>query len=167
MPHLSMDTTGSVQQCLGLLSRLTSAIRSIRRALGEAAKPIGLNETQALLLYFCHDAPAGRAQRELADMLGMSPAQVSGLVEQLRSRGLMEGRRPPNDRRRQVWHLTESGQAVLDQLMTSLTPWATELMAALVNDGLRGLPGDVERLAAAAAETSATVSRTARKRGAA
>lgn len=56
------------------------------------------------------------SQQELAREFGISPAQASGLVEELERRELIVGGRSPVDRRRHAWQLT---------------PRATELLAVL------------------------------------
>src|SRR5690606_11008286 len=60
------------------------------------------------------------AQLELAGRLGISPAQISNLVELLSRMGLIRGARPASDRRRQVWRLTPQGGETLTQSLESL-----------------------------------------------
>jgi len=45
---------------------------------------------------------------------------MSSLVEGLRKRGLMEMKRSPVDRRRQVWRLLAQGEDLLSQIRSSL-----------------------------------------------
>ena len=63
----------------------------------------------------------------MAREMAVSPAQVSGLVEQLRRKGLLEGRRSETDRRRQLWRLTTDGQATLDAMLADLDHATAEL----------------------------------------
>ncbi len=79
-------------------------------------------------LWLCRRAPrSGGSQREMAREMAVSPAQVSGLVEQLRRKGLLEGRRAETDRRRQIWRLTIDGQATLDAVLADLDRATAEL----------------------------------------
>lgn len=48
-------------------------------------------------------------QADLAERLIVSPAQVSGAVERLRSLGLLERITSERDRRRQLWQVTHAG----------------------------------------------------------
>ncbi len=73
----------------------------------------------------------GLSQQDVAAALAVSPAAVSGLVEQLRRRGLMEGWRAESDRRRQLWRLTPAGVDVLDAVLCDLAAWAATLEARL------------------------------------
>jgi DNA-binding MarR family transcriptional regulator len=56
-------------------------------------------------------------QADLAEQLVVSPAQVSGAVERLRSLGLVERLQHQRDRRRQLWRVTEAGDALLRQIV--------------------------------------------------
>jgi DNA-binding MarR family transcriptional regulator len=59
--------------------------------------------------------------------LGMSAAHVSGSVERLRQKGLLDGKRATSDRRRQLWTLTPAGRSVLKAVLDDLGPWAKRL----------------------------------------
>ena len=60
------------------------------------------------------------AQQDLATAVGVSPAQMSSLVEGLRKRGLMEMKRSPVDRRRQVWQLLAQGPPIISKIAKSI-----------------------------------------------
>jgi len=95
--------------------------RQLRRALGELAEPLGLSDTACLVLWACAEGPSeGQAQHELAPLVGVSPAQLSGLVEQLYSQGWLIPRRPAHDRRRQYWRLTPAGVELVDRLLEAV-----------------------------------------------
>ena len=70
---------------------------------------------------------AGWAQQDLATAVGVSPALMSSMVEGLRKRGLMEMKRSPVDRRRQVWRLLAQGEDLLLQVRGSLSSIARQL----------------------------------------
>jgi DNA-binding MarR family transcriptional regulator len=70
------------------------------------------------MLWACARAPAGsRRQNELAEELAVSPAHVSGVVEGLRRRGLLECSMVEGDRRLRCWRLTPAGAAVWQTLI--------------------------------------------------
>lgn len=105
------------------------AFRRLRSLLDEQLHPLGLVGAECLVLWLC-DARAhhaGWAQQDLATAVGVSPALMSSMVEGLRKRGLMEMKRSPVDRRRQVWHLLAQGEDLLRQVRGSLSSIAQQL----------------------------------------
>ena len=56
-------------------------------------------------------------QAELAELLVVSPAQVSGAVERLRSLEMLERTTDQRDRRRQHWRLTHGGRQLLSAVV--------------------------------------------------
>jgi DNA-binding MarR family transcriptional regulator len=106
-----------------------------------------LSQPQFSVLWACHDAPpAGISQAELADRLSVSAAHVSGIVEQLRCKGLLQPRRLVADRRRQLWKLTPTGQLAMENLASALRPWAEALQQVLGTAEVQRLGELVRRL---------------------
>jgi DNA-binding MarR family transcriptional regulator len=104
-----------------LLARLNAWSAELRHVLESCTKSQGISDAHFWLLWYCHHAEAtGLDQSELANRTDSSHAQVSSLVEQLRQRDLMAGSRDPDDRRRQIWHTTPAGQAILEHIMERL-----------------------------------------------
>jgi DNA-binding MarR family transcriptional regulator len=111
-------------QWLRLVQTASMCGRQLRRALGELVGPRGLTDSQCLVLWACCEAPPeGQAQHDLATPIGVSPAQLSGLLEDLAARGLVTGRRPAHDRRRQYWRLTTEGRLLVGALLSDLAHW--------------------------------------------
>ncbi len=95
--------------------------RQLRRTLSELAEQLGLSDTACLVLWACAEGPPeGQAQHELALLVGVSPAQLSGLVEQLSGQGWLVPRRPAHDLRRQYWRLTPAGLELVDRLLDAV-----------------------------------------------
>jgi DNA-binding MarR family transcriptional regulator len=69
-------------------------------------------------------------QADLAEQLVVSPAQVSGAVERLRSLGLVERLQHQRDRRRQLWRVTEAGDALLGRVVDRVRQTASHQEAA-------------------------------------
>lgn len=59
------------------------------------------------------------SQREMAAFLRLDPSQVVALVDDLQSRGLVERRPDPNDRRANVVSATDAGRALYAAAETS------------------------------------------------
>jgi DNA-binding MarR family transcriptional regulator len=94
--------------------RLIATGRNIARQLAAAVREFQLSETEFRLLWLLRERSsdsddASTEQSTLAQHLGISPAQVSAIVEKLRTRQMVVSAADANDRRRQVWKLTSSG----------------------------------------------------------
>ncbi|EAQ79031.1 MarR family winged helix-turn-helix transcriptional regulator [Blastopirellula marina] len=96
------------------LAETTSRLdRLVRRALADALSDAQLSENEFLVLA-AYDAEANPpSQRQLADRLAVSPAQISAIVERLRQREWIDSQRDPHDRRRQQWSLTTAGVQIV------------------------------------------------------
>jgi DNA-binding MarR family transcriptional regulator len=106
---------------IGLAYELTQSERLLRSVLNAGLRSWGLGYTEFLVLLTCDRAGGGGVpQKELAAAAVVSSAQMSGLVEQLRRRGLLVAERGPHDRRQQLWRLTEDGRHLLVEVQTAL-----------------------------------------------
>ena len=76
--------------------------RAIRTEADKRARLHGMTRAQWLILSRVQRAP-GLSQRALAEILEVEPISVGRLVDRLESRGLVERRSDPNDRR--IWRL--------------------------------------------------------------
>ncbi len=119
------DGVPPAEQLLRLIHWTSAASRQLRRKLAEIAAGSGLSDSELLVVWLCH--AAGRVQVELAGAVGVSPAQMSGIVERLRRRGLVAMHRPAGDRRRQVWKTAASGEALLQAVAEPLATLAAAL----------------------------------------
>ena len=80
-----------------------------------AYESTGLNPYHYAIL-IALDEDAHETQRSIADALGYDRGQLVGLLDELEERGLVERRRDPADRRRQVVEMTVEGARALKQL---------------------------------------------------
>lgn len=130
-----------------LAERILACGRLVRSPVGRPAGKCRLGEAQFSLLWASLGAPsAGLSQSQLAAALSLSPAHVSGLVEQLRQQGLLESRRTPSDRRRQLWRITPAGRNALEAVLADLAQWADRFHNQLgpeVSDELARLLGQL------------------------
>lgn len=112
--------------CLTLAEQLSRCSRQLRHLIARHCADLGLSEAQVALLQACRRSPSsGSSQKELAERLLVSPALISGLVEELRQAGLLVGRRDVHDRRRQQWQLTPAGQGRLHAVLERVAGWAS------------------------------------------
>jgi DNA-binding MarR family transcriptional regulator len=112
---------------VGLLSDLA---RLVRTEADKRARCQGMTRAQWVILVRLQASP-GLSQRELAAILEVEPITVGRLVDRLESRGLVERRPDPDDRR--IWrlHLLPGAGPVLDALHGQ-----KEAIADLVSEGL-------------------------------
>jgi DNA-binding MarR family transcriptional regulator len=124
-----IETEPRAERLLTLVHWTSAASRHLRRRLAEVAGASDLSDAELLVLWFCHGG--GQVQVELAAAIGISPAQMSGVVERLRSRELVAMHRSATDRRRQVWRTTAAGETLLAEIAGQL-----EAVAATIQGGL-------------------------------
>ena len=136
------------ERLLRLVHWTSAANRQLRRRLAKLASAFGLSDAELLVMWLCHGS--GYVQVELAGAIGTSPAQMSGLVERLRTRGLVEMHRQAQDRRRQVWRTSPAGGALLGDARERLETLAAEIDGALDRDQQQALEALCERIAEAA-----------------
>ncbi len=86
-------------------------------------------------------------QQALAGILGMFPSRLVALVDQLESRGLIERRDHPDDRRSYELHLTEKGRTSLQSIGRVAREHQKALLAALTIDEQRQLAQFLQRIA--------------------
>ncbi|PXX61115.1 MarR family transcriptional regulator [Nocardia tenerifensis] len=61
----------------------------------------------------CLDAQHGRSQKEVAELLGIDRTSMVTLIDQLQTKGWVERRPHPGDRRKNAVTLTKSGRGML------------------------------------------------------
>ncbi len=106
-------TEGALALC-DTVQLLSQCHRQLRRILSDRLGVLGLNDTEFMVLWLCQQAePQGWVQRDLAASLGISPPQISSLVERMRQQGWLVSRRCQLDRRRQVWGIAAEGSLLL------------------------------------------------------
>lgn len=86
-------------------------------------------------------------QQRLAAILGMVPSRLVALLDELETRGLIERRANPDDRRRHALHLTEKGRSTLDMVGRVSREHSQFLLAALSEEEQRQLAAFLQRVA--------------------
>jgi MarR family transcriptional regulator, transcriptional regulator for hemolysin len=139
----------SAERLLALVHHASGAARQLRRLLDELAGTVQLSDSELLVVWMCCH-PDGLAQVALAGAIGVSPAQMSGIVERLGRRGLIAMQRSPLDRRRQVWRTTPAGRELGAALQARLSALAADLDGAVSPEDQNLVLSVCRRLAAAA-----------------
>jgi DNA-binding MarR family transcriptional regulator len=142
------------EQLLRLAHWTSTASRHLRRRIGELTSALDLSDTELIVVWLC--SGGGRVQVDLAAATGISPAQMSGLMERLRSRGLVAMHRLARDRRRQIWRATAEGQSLLADAAKHLNDLAACLAEQLSNEEQFAAQTLCQRLAEAAVSGSRT-----------
>lgn len=114
----------------------------------ERIAEIGLTPPEVGILRMIAAQP-GRSQRSLAAELGVVPSRVVALIDPLDTKGLIERRRSPADRRNHELHLTSAAGGLLAQLGAIAFAHEREQTAALSDDEYRQLADLLDRLVAA------------------
>ncbi|MEU3251661.1 MarR family transcriptional regulator [Streptomyces sp. NPDC006997] len=109
----------------------------------EAAAAHALTGAQAKLLSLLSLEPL--PMRKLANRLRCEPSNVTGIVDRLESRGLVERRPDPGDRRVKLAAATPEGRRVAGELRESLD-FAREPLAALTDEQRLALRDLLQRM---------------------
>jgi DNA-binding MarR family transcriptional regulator len=130
---------------------LNQAIRllSLRHRARAAAllAPLGLHPGQeALLLELARTGPMIQAQ--LSEALGVEPPSVTLMTRKLEASGHVRRRPAPSDKRASVVELTDSGQALADEVKQLWCALAEETVAGLPARTVAELPGVLGTLTA-------------------
>ncbi len=156
-PQLEPSPPGD-DRLLRLVERTSSAGRALRRLLADQAAAVQLSDAELLVVWLCGESAShGMVQGDLALAIGVSPALMSGLVQRLLERGLIEMQRSTVDRRRQVWRSTASGRGLLAELRPVLGHLAQQLDRQVSPNDQLAAQGLCERLSTAAAELASVV----------
>ena len=130
----SIRLTGSDYRAL---AELRYRIRHFLAGSDEAARLVGLEPQQYLLLLMVRGLPPGMTPtvRTLAERLGLKHNSTVELINRMEARGYVERRRITSDRRRVQVLLLASGQQLLErvarQRITEVRAGGVELVAAM------------------------------------
>jgi DNA-binding MarR family transcriptional regulator len=122
-----------------------------QRAFREQMSSIGLTPRLWAVLNVLSSEQA-ITQHALGTLVGMDPSTTVATIDELESRGLVERRRNPSDRRAHALHLTASGRKTLDRGRKIAQRAQEELLAPLTEDERTQLHELLLRLALASAQ---------------
>ena len=106
-----------------------------------------LSPSQFNILNLIGDSVEGVTQIELSRQLIMHRSNVTGLVDRLEKRGLIERQANPNDRRAHQVVLTPSGRKLLAQILPAYYKAAEQIWGDFPITQARKLAADLQKLA--------------------
>ncbi len=122
----------------GLPPELVASSLFLLKRLGMTAKQRSMTEYERLGLNPYHHAilallegSAPETQAEIADALGYDRGTMVGLLDELEEQTLVERKRDPDDRRRQLVRITSDGKRTLGKLRALSTRLEDEFFAPL------------------------------------
>lgn len=143
-----MDDRFSSVDLTDLIKRLQLCHRSLRAMVEQALSDLEMTDTELLVLGACQRSVSeASAQGAIAVEIGVSPAQLSALVEKLRLRGWLSVERAVGDRRKQLIAPTALGSDRLRQANDRLKAVSLLLAAYLPHTQLHAIVHGLERLA--------------------
>jgi DNA-binding MarR family transcriptional regulator len=125
------------------------AHRLIRRHSFNAWMELNLTNPQLKTLFFISDQP-GANPGKLAAALGVTPSNVTGIVDRLVEQGLLSRQENPEDRRVLMLQTTEKGEAILSDLRERRTGTMRDILAHLSVEELSYLVKGLSALVRAA-----------------
>lgn len=129
---------------LRLASLAVELMDRTKQHVREAAEEEGLSVAQVDVLRRLRQGPS--PMRRLADQMNCEASNLTGLVDRLEARGLVERQAFPDDRRVKCVALTESGERLSMQLwsavaercdLNQLPAASKEQLSSLLREGLR------------------------------
>jgi DNA-binding MarR family transcriptional regulator len=104
-------TQGSAADSVGFM--LSTLGHAVSRRFIHALEPLELHPREFAVLRAVK-ANDGQSQQTLAERLHIPPSRMVSIVDELESRGLIERRPDPNDRRVRALYVTTRGQTLLE-----------------------------------------------------
>jgi DNA-binding MarR family transcriptional regulator len=116
------------------------------RQFGERLAPLGVEPRHVGMLSRLA-ANEGKAQQAIGELIGLSPTQMVFLVDELESRGFVERRRNPADRRSYALYLTPAGKDMLGKVQAVAQVHQAELGKSLSESEQQQLTALLRRMA--------------------
>ncbi len=118
---------------LDVVCRQITIGRTLARQLARALRDYAISEAEFRVLWLLRVAEMNREpapqQSSLSDRLRISPAQVSAIVEKLRTQGIITAIESSRDRRRRQWQLAPPGRQRFDAIHEVLNELSREWLA--------------------------------------
>ncbi|MCF7669731.1 MAG: MarR family transcriptional regulator [Verrucomicrobia bacterium] len=105
-----------------------------------------LSPSQFNLLNLLKNEPAGMSQTELGRQLVMHKSNVTGLVDRLQKRGLVDRRKTLGDRRAYSVVITEKGRRIIAEILPHYYSATESVMAPISLKRVNDLISDISRI---------------------
>jgi len=128
--------------------------RLMRTRADQAARSMGMTRAQWVILSWIELRP-GLSQNELASLVEVEPITVGRLVDRLETRGIVERRNDPKDRRIHRLHLTGEARPILDHIQAYRHSLNQQFANILGEDALAQLTRSLAKLKAQMVDDSA------------
>jgi MarR family transcriptional regulator, organic hydroperoxide resistance regulator len=152
----SIDSLGDVLEFMQLLWAVDHGLQSASKSMG---RQFGITGPQRLVIRIVGRFPGISAGR-LAATLHVHPSTLTGVLDRLVRRGLLERRKDPSDARRALFELKKKGVAVNRMRTRTVEAAVKDALAhverADVDATKRVLPALAERLAAGTRRATGT-----------
>ncbi|XRQ08799.1 MarR family winged helix-turn-helix transcriptional regulator [Actinomadura welshii] len=129
----------------GALEKLFSLAVVTHRYMEDGMAARGLSRARATVLWNLNEQ-GPMTQRALADAIGVSARNVTGLVDALEADGHVTRGRHPNDRRATLVALTGKGTEIMSGLRDEYDQGAARLFEGLAASDLEGFVATVDHL---------------------
>ena len=112
-----------------LLLNLLGTFDVAERLLAKRLAPFGLSPSTFNVLMILRQHPEGCAMSAMSGLLLVSRANITGLIDSLEERGLVQRTPCPGDRRSKVGRLTDAGRQLLESLLPDHYTYLRSMLA--------------------------------------
>lgn len=127
------------------IDALSDLTEEFGRLLDDGARQLSLTSVRCEVIFVLHRHGAQR-QRQVAELLGISPQQSAVLVDALVERDLVTRTPDPTDRRAVLVELTPAGERIAHQITHMRTRTADRLLDRLADEEVETLSGLISHL---------------------
>ncbi|MDQ2066459.1 MarR family transcriptional regulator [Xinfangfangia sp. CPCC 101601] len=126
--------------------RFSLLARRWRQAVDAHLTRAGLTDATWAPLVHLREAGVAITQKDLAARLGIDGSSLVRVLDILQARGLIERRADPSDGRARLIHLTEQGEARLDEILAELHGFEAVLLQDVGDADLAAMLGAMDRI---------------------
>jgi DNA-binding MarR family transcriptional regulator len=151
MPDIEMPADFYEQTPEGNVVATEAVMNTVRTAdmlfanINRLLRPLGVSAAGGLALGLLRDL-GPLTPSDMGERLIVTRATVTGVVDSLERRGLVERHAHPDDRRRSVIEITEQGRGILQQVRTIVHRQERQWLSMMSEDELRHYIGQLQRI---------------------
>ena len=143
-----MEKAELIKEIIQLQEQIVQLEHAMERHAPEAWMDLSLTIGQLKSLFFI-DFEGGTNVKKLATALGVTPPNVTGIVDHLVEQGLVSREENPEDRRMIILKTTDKGKALITGLRESRISRVSNVLAQLSSEELSALAKGLSALARA------------------